>query len=106
MEGQSQKALENRLRVLKTAWVFGNGEMPQPWGLLGGRKKDMISRIHSALATIEAAPSVKIPVGLKEAIMAEDFDFGRCMARFGLDWTKESNGMEKSCKARLGSRQW
>ena len=81
--------------------------MPQPWGLLGGRKKHLISRIHSAFATIAAAPSVKIPVGLKEAIMAQDFDFDRCMARFGLDWTTAKvMAWKKSRKARLGFRQW
>ena len=48
----------------------------------------MISHIHSAFAAFEAVPSVKLPVGLQETIMAKNFDFGSCLTRFGLDWTK------------------
>ena len=62
--------------------------MPQPWYSLRDRKKCLISHIHSAFAAFAAVPSVKLPVGLQEAIMAQDFDFGRCLERFQLDWTK------------------
>ena len=31
LKAQSRKALAERLKVLKTAWVVGNGEVPQPW---------------------------------------------------------------------------
>ena len=88
LEGQSHKALKERLKVLKTAWVFGNGEMPQRWCSIKDRKKDLIAHIHSAIAAFAAVPAVKLPVGLQEAIMAKDFNFGNCLARFGLDETK------------------
>ena len=87
LEGQSQRALEERIKVLKTAWVFGNGQVPQPWFSYRNRKSVLISHIHSAFAAFAAVPSVKIPVGLQETIMAKDFDFDSCQARFGLYWT-------------------
>ena len=62
--------------------------MPQPWFSHQVRKKFLISHIHSAFAAFAAVPSVKLPVGLEETIMARDFDAGSCLARFGLDWTK------------------
>ena len=37
---QNNKALTERLHVLKIAWVLGNGEVPQPWfSNQGGKKK-------------------------------------------------------------------
>ena len=90
LKGQSHKALQERLKVLKTAWVFGNGEMPQHWCSHQVRKETLITHIHSAIAAFAAVPSVKLPVGLEETIMSEEFDFGICLARFGLDWKKAS----------------
>ena len=87
LKKQSRKALTERLIVLKTAWVLGNGIEPQPWFNHRDRKKFLISHIHSAFAAFAAVPSVKIPVGLQETIMAKDFDFDSCQARFGLYWT-------------------
>ena len=86
LKGQSYKALQERLKVLETAWVFGNGEMPQHWCSHQVRKETLITHIHSAIAAFAAVPSVKLPVGLEETIMSEEFDFGICLARFGLDW--------------------
>ena len=96
MKGQSHKALAERLKVLKTAWVFGNGEVPQPWFKHhDGIKKNLISHIHSAFAAFAAVPSVKLPVGLQETIMAEDFDFDWCLAKFDLSWTKATKVLQK-----------
>ena len=76
-----------RLKILKTAWILGNGEVPQPWFNQNGSQKELISRLDSGFAAFGAEPSVTLPVGLQKAI-AEDFDFGSCLTRFGLDWAK------------------
>ena len=100
LKGQSHKALAERLIVLKTAWLFGNGEVHQPWLSHQDRKENLITRIDSALAAFAAEPSVKLPVGLEEIIMSEDFEFGSCLERFGLDWTK-ARGMARRLNGRL-----
>ena len=99
LKGQSHKALQERLKVLKTAWVFGNGEMPQHWWSHEVRKETLITHIHSAFAAFAAVPAVKLPVGLEETIMSEEFYFGIRLARFGLDWTK-AKVMAKGKKVR------
>ena len=92
------KQLVERLKVLKTAWILGSGDIPQAWFNQNASKKVLISRLHSGLATFAANPSVTHPVGLKEAIMAEDFDLDTCLTKFGLDWEK--------AKAKLKSRKY
>merc|ERR1711963_1230808 len=39
-----------------------------------------------------------LPVGVQEAVMAEDFDFDRCLTRFGFSWARAR------AKARLSER--
>ena len=40
-------------------------------------------------------PAVTLPVGLQENIMAEDFDFDWCLAKFDLSWTKAAKVLQK-----------
>ena len=88
LKAQSTTVLVERLKVLKTGWILGNGDVPQPWFNQKGSKKVLMSRLHSGFAAFAAEPSVTLPVGLQDATMAEDFDFGSCLTRFGLDWAK------------------
>ena len=84
----SHRSLIARLKVLKSAWILGNGEVPQPWFNQNASKEVTICRLHSGLAAFDAEPSVTLPVGLQNAIMADDFDFNTCLTKFGLDWAK------------------
>ena len=96
LETQKTTVLIERLKVLKTAWILGNGHMRQPWFNGGtGKKELLISRLHAGFAAFAAEPSVTLPVGLQDAIMTEDFNFGSCLkdfdlgsclTTFGIDW--------------------
>ena len=85
---QKTTKLVERLKLLKTAWIHGNGELPQPWFLQVGSKEVLITRLHAGLAAFADDNSMTLPVGVKEAVMAEDFDFDRCLTRFGFSWEK------------------
>ena len=52
------QSLVERLKVLKTAWILGNGDVPQPWFLQIGSKEVLISRLHSEFAAFAAETSV------------------------------------------------
>ena len=93
---QGATVLVQRLRILKTAWIVGNGDVPQPWFDQRGSRKVLMSRLHSGLAAFAAKPSVTLPVGLQEAAMAENFDFESCLTKFGLDWVRT----KKACYGR------
>ena len=97
-DASSRKSVVNRLKVLKTAWILSSGDVTQAWFSENASKKVLIARLHSGLAAFAANPSVTQPVGLKEAIMAEDFDLNTCLTKFGLDWEK--------AKAKLKSRKY
>ena len=45
-------------KKLKTAWILGNGEVPQPWFLQIGLKEVFIFRLHSEFAAFAAETSV------------------------------------------------
>ena len=62
--------------------------MPQPWFLQIGSKEVLITRLHAGLAAFADDNSMTLPVGVQEAVMAEDFDFDRCLTRFGFSWEK------------------
>ena len=47
-----------RLKVLKTAWILGNGDVSQSWFLQIGSKEVLISRLHSEFAAFAAETSV------------------------------------------------
>ena len=98
LEEARRQSVVGRLKVLKTAWILGSGDVPQAWFNQNASKKVLISRLHSGLAAFAANPSVTHPVGLKKAIMAEDFDLDTCLTKFGLDWGK--------AKAKLKSRKY
>ena len=71
----SHRSLIARLKVLKTAWILGNGEVPQPWFNQNASKEVTICRLRSGLAAFAVAePSVTLPVGLHDAIIAEDLN--------------------------------
>ena len=55
----------------------------------------MISRIQAAVAAFAAMPAVTLPVGLQENIMAKDFDFDWCLAKFDLSWKKAAKVLQK-----------
>ena len=95
MKAQSTTVLVERLKVLKTAWILGNGDVPQPWFNQNGSHKELISNVDAGFAAFAAEPSVSLPVGLQKAI-AGDFDLRSCLKRFGLDW--------KTAKAKMHQR--
>ena len=90
-----RRLLIERLKALKTAWILGDGDAPQPWFSQNGSPKKLISNLDAGFAAFAAEPSVSLPVGLQKAI-AGDFDLGRCLKRFGLDW--------KTAKAKMHQR--
>ena len=71
--------------------------MPQPWFKQEGTKKVLRRRLHYAFEAFATGTSVTLPVGLQDAIMTEDFDFDKCLTRFGLDCKKAT--------AKLNSRK-
>ena len=56
LETQKTAALIERLKVLKTAWILGNGHMRQPWFNGMGTKEILISRLHAGFAAVAAEP--------------------------------------------------
>ena len=98
----SHRSLIARLKVLKTAWVLGNGEVPQPWFNQNASKEVAICRLHSGLAAFDAEPSVTLPVGLQNAIMADEFDLNTCLTKFGLDWAKA----HAKTREKAGAMNW
>ena len=56
--------LKERLTVLKTAWMLGSGRARQPWCQFSNcKKKQLMSKLHSALETFAAERNVSIPAG-------------------------------------------
>ena len=94
---EDKRVLQQRLIVLSTAWTVGNGHVPQPWFKLNKSRKVLHSELHAGFAAFKAEPSVKLPVGLQDAIMAENFDFGGCLKRFGLNWERAKAQFTKGC---------
>ena len=95
LRDQNTKVLQQRLIVLTTAWTLGNGDVPQPWFKLNNSKKILRSGLHAGFAAFAAKPSVKLPIGLQDAIMTENFDFDSCLTRFGLTWEKAEANFHK-----------
>jgi hypothetical protein len=85
-----RQQLIERLKILKTAWILGNGDLPQPWFNQNGSHKILMSNLEAGFAAFAAETSLTLPVGLQKA-MAKDFNFGNCMTRFGLDWARAKN---------------
>ena len=102
LKAQNTKVLQQRLIVLTTAWTFGNGYVPQPWFKQSKSKKALHAGIHAGLAAFAAEPSVQLPVGLQDAIMAENFDFSGCLTKFGLTWERAKAKFAEGCLTRLG----
>ena len=70
-----------RLTVLRTAWILGSGRMPQPWCRFStDKKKQLMSKLHSAFEAFAAKRSVSIPTGFCSD-MADDFHFADCMTK-------------------------
>ena len=102
LNAQTTTVLIERLKALKAAWILGNGAGCQPWFNQGGTKKFLLSNILSGFTAFATEPSVTIPVGLQDAIMADDFDFCNCLTRFGLTWTKAQENWIKGCLTGFG----
>ena len=74
-----------RLSVLRTAWILGNGRMPQPWCRFSCDKrcstdKQLMAKLHSAYKAFAAERSVSIPAGFCDD-MADNFHFADCMTK-------------------------
>ena len=65
----TEQGLDSRLRVLRSAWILGGGDVSQPWlQMFGNRgKKVLISQLHDAFAAFEADPSISLPIGMQGA---------------------------------------
>merc|ERR1719506_1604614 len=63
--------------------------MGQSWFSAEGTKLTNVGNILAGLAAFKA-DSVRLPEGLEEVVLAEEFDFNSCMKRFKLDW-EETN---------------
>ena len=99
--------LKDRLKVLKTAWILGNGDMPQLWFDHTGSKEDMLEKLAHAFSAFATEPGVKLPEGLQDATMADEFDCSSCLQKFGLDWAQAQTKLaEVRAKARRGRRHW
>ena len=59
------------MKVIKTAWILGKNDVPQPWFKSNGSKKVLIARLHSGFAAFAAKPSVTLPVGFHDAMALE-----------------------------------
>ena len=65
--------------------------MPQPWFKYNGSKKVLISRLHSGFAAFAAEPSVTHPVGLQNAIMAEELGKGNSNSNSSSSFSRNMN---------------
>ena len=59
--------LLDRLRVLRSAWILGDGDVSQPWLECTGPRNVLISKLHDGFAAFEAHPSIPLPVGFQKA---------------------------------------
>ena len=74
-----------RLKVLRSAWIFSDGPVCEDWFVLGGSREVLLGRLREGLAQAWLQ-GVPLPPDLPEAVLAEEFDFHACMFHFGLDW--------------------
>ncbi|CAE8618936.1 unnamed protein product, partial [Polarella glacialis] len=82
---QPNDSLVERLKVVKSAWLHGRGELPQAWFASGGTKDALIASLLAGLSEFQPQ-GIELPTGLKAAVLAKDFCTDSCMQRFGLDW--------------------
>ena len=62
--GLKNKELKERLTVLRNAWMLGSARMRQPWCRFSNdKKKQMMSKLHSAFEAFAAERDVNIPAG-------------------------------------------
>ena len=59
--------LLERLKVLRSAWILGDGDVSQPWLECTGPRNVLISKLHDGFAAFEAHPSIPLPVGFQKA---------------------------------------
>ena len=102
LKAQKHTVLIDRLKVLKTAWNLGNGDVPQPWFKPSNSDEVLLSRLRAGFAAFAAEPSVELPVGLQDAIMAEDFEVHSCLTKFGLTWEKAKAKFAEGSLTRFG----
>ena len=79
--------LLERLKVLRSAWILGDGDVSQPWLECNGPRNVLISKLHDGFAAFEADPSVPLPVGFQKAL-AENFNVDKTQqdAKLWNDW--------------------
>ena len=79
--------LLERLKVLRSAWILGDGDVSQPWLECNGARNVLISKLHDGFAAFEADPSVPLPVGFQKAL-AENFNVDKTQqdAKLWSDW--------------------
>ena len=90
------KLLE-RLQVLRSAWILGDGDVSQPWLEVNGSRKVLISKLHDGFAAFAADPSVPLPVGLQDAL-AENFNVDKTR-QDAEDWSDWKAKVWKEWKA-------
>ena len=69
--------LTERFKVLRDAWILGDGDVSQPWLECNGkkeRKKVLISKLHDGFAAFREDPSVPLPFGFQKAFNADRQD--------------------------------
>ena len=79
--------LLERLKVLRSAWILGDGDVSQPWLECNGARNVLISKLHDGFAAFEADPSVPLPGGFQKAL-AEKFNVDKTQqdAKLWSDW--------------------
>ena len=97
IESLKEPELVERLTVIRTAWMLGNGRMHQPWCRLNrpqfwkSNRKHLMSMLHSGFQAIAAKRSVRLPAGFCDD-MADNFHFDNCMTRLQKESTANRIG--------------
>ena len=92
---ESKQRLIERLKIIKAAWLQGGG-LPQSWFNENGTKIMKLSRILEGLAQFKS-DVVPLPAGLPVAALVKDFNFHRCLDKFGLKSTLEDKNADVKC---------
>ena len=66
--------LTERFKVLRDAWILGDGDVSQPWLKCNGKKEVLISKLHDGFAAFREDPSVPLPFGFQKAFNADRQD--------------------------------
>lgn len=97
LQYSDREEIIERYRVVKSAWVCSGGSMAQSWLSSNGNKLSNVGNILAGLAAFKA-DGLKLPEGLAEIVLAEKFNFTRCMKRFKLDWNETKRRISKHAR--------